>query len=96
MKVYISGPITGHEKTYFDEFKTLEKSLIESGAEVINPCTLPHNHGHTYEDFMKEDLIAMLTYCDKIIMMQGWETSKGALDEKRIAEICGFEVLYVS
>ena len=89
MTVYISGPITGvHE--YAKAFQVAEDALVDYGHSVINPCKLPHNHSHSWEDFMKEDLTALLK-CDGIFMIAGWQESRGAKIEYELAMQLGMK-----
>lgn len=46
-----------------------------------------------WSDYMRED-IKLLCDCDEIYMMKGWEKSKGARAEKRIAEMLGLTIRY--
>ena len=90
-KVYISGPVTGVDD-YMNNFDAAEKIMRDQGFEVINPTTLPHNHGRTYREYMKEDLKALLE-CNYIYLISGWENSKGAVFELETADMCGILVL---
>lgn len=80
-KVYISGPITGTEG-YEQKFAAVENELKKRGAVPINPVrvnsVLPEDSSH--EDYMKLS-IAVLSVCDCICMLNGWEQSKGAREE---------------
>ena len=92
MKIYISSKITGNEN-YLKDFEEAEKLLVERGHEVINPCKLPHDHGKTYEEYMKED-IRVLLGCEGICMFGEWKTSRGATMEHNIARMCGIGRIY--
>lgn len=78
MKIYISGPITG-TADYMERFAAAEKRLIAKGYEVINPAkvnsTLPSST--SYAQYMDMSL-TMLSMCDTIYMLKGWEYSSGA------------------
>ena len=87
MKVDISGAVTGIDN-YMNRFAKAQDYLSKKGYQVINPTTLPHNHGKTYEEYMKEDIKALMD-CDYIYMLTGWPSSKGARIELEIAGICG-------
>ncbi len=86
-RVYISGPIKG-VVDYLDNFARVETKILHMGYEVVNPCTLKHDHDKSYESYMKEDLKALLD-CDFIYMLGGWRKSKGANFELETAKICG-------
>ena len=78
MRVYISGPITGVED-YMVKFADAEKKLTGSGYTVVNPakinCGMPDDM--TYEEYMEIDL-KLITMCDALYMLDGWEKSCGA------------------
>lgn len=77
MRVYISGGITG-VPDYKERFSEAEKELKEKGHEVISPAkvsdVLP---SMDYEEYMSVDLL-LLSMCDAIYMLEGWEKSTGA------------------
>ncbi len=91
-KIYISGAITGTENAE-NLFKEAELQLIYKGYDVINPFSLPHNHNKTWNDYMREDLKALLD-CDEIYMLKNWETSRGAKIEHAIARELDLKVNY--
>lgn len=94
MKTYLSGPITGI-KNYIEKFSKAETTLESLGHDTINPVTVGNIAGtDDYWDIMRIDVQVMLHYCDKIFMLKGWEKSKGAVIEKRIAEMFNFEIIY--
>lgn len=92
--IYISGAITkiGVMKA-MAIFNNTELKLKEQGYEVINPCrtnaTLPQL---SHEDYMVTS-IAMLSLCDTIFMLEGWEDSEGAKEELQYALEHGYKVI---
>ncbi len=76
MKVYIAGKITD-EPNFVKKFKAVETELENAGYETVNPVTLPHNHGRSWEEYMAECLNA-LKKCDAIYLIPNWTRSKGA------------------
>jgi hypothetical protein len=88
--IYISGPIKGitNPKEIFDN---KQKQLEKLGYQVTNPFNLLETG--TYEEFMRYDIRA-LTFCDSIYMMKGWEKSKGANIELKVAQAIGLKMLY--
>ena len=92
--IYLSGKMTGLEKSVYERnFNNAEQFYRACGYEVVNPCNISAevlkvkpNAG--YEDFMKEDLKA-LSGCTHIALLEGWETSCGALRELTEAKRLG-------
>ena len=97
--VYLSGKMTGLEKSVYERnFQNAELFYRACGYEVVNPChitaeVLKIKPKADYEDFMKADLKALAT-CSHIAMLEGWETSCGALREKAEARKLGLGVMY--
>ena len=100
MRIYLSGKITGLEKeVYTKQFARAEAFYKAGGFDVVNPVTigeavLKNNPKAKWEDFMKEDLKALQT-CTHIVLLEGWEESKGAKMEKAEAEKMGLEIMYL-
>ena len=94
MRVYISGPITGHED-YMEKFRKAAKRLEEQDYSVMNPAAvdteLPCDL--TYEEHMYLD-VTMLAMCDAIYMMKGWQESRGANREYGYALGRGIKVMF--
>lgn len=99
-KVYIAGPMTGYPEFNYPLFHATAIRLRKMGFEVISPAELnPIDSGlqitdeyHTklYPSFIKRDIAALME-CDHIVMLKGWEESKGASLEHHIAEVLGIE-----
>ena len=106
LPVYISGPITNRIKLGEDwkaPFKEAEAALRRLGfREIHNPVDIALGveaactglgRKATYADYMKADL-EMLLKCKTILLLNGWESSKGALLEYQIADALHLEVIY--
>ena len=90
MKVYLSGKITG-DVNYKVKFAEKEKQLSELGYQVFNPALFPDMF--TWDQFLDIDL-KILSFCDAIYLMKGWESSKGANMEYREALRLGIKVIF--
>ncbi len=87
MKIYISGAITGTDD-YMERFNTAAEFIRAKGHEPVNPCDLNkilNPATTTYSDYMAVDL-ALLSVCDAIYMLKGWENSRGAKAENLTAQ----------
>lgn len=49
-------------------------------------------HEHSWSEHMRVDLAALLT-CDVIVLLEGWQQSRGAQLEKTVAEAIGLMVI---
>ena len=88
-KVFISGPMTGIEDWNRPAFMEAEYLLRMEGHIVMNPAVLPL--GFTWKDYMEISL-QMLSACDAVYMLEGWEDSAGARLERRYAIKRGMKV----
>lgn len=94
MKIYISGPITGHDIALVKAaFETAEEKIVDRGHEVVNPFklgeTMPEES--TWHDYMKME-IPELVKCDAIYMLPGWVYSSGCNLEYTIARTLGLTI----
>jgi predicted Rossmann-fold nucleotide-binding protein len=89
MKIYISGPMTGHEDNNRAAFNRLAGRITHHGHVAINPAVLPD--GLTQREYMNIDM-AMLSVSDAIIMLPGWQASAGATAEYHYAYKVGMTI----
>jgi hypothetical protein len=78
--IYLSGPITGIEGYNKIEFENYEKHFSSQGYHVINPHKLTEGidtTSWTWEMFMTID-IPFLLLCAEVVVLPGWQNSKGA------------------
>nr|DAF05479.1 MAG TPA: deoxyribosyltransferase [Caudoviricetes sp.] len=93
IKIYISGAISDNPD-YKQQFAAAEEYLQDKGWETINPAkisaVLPPL---SYSAYMQLSL-ALLSEASALYLLSGWETSSGAVTEKRAAESLGVAVIY--
>ena len=75
MIIYIAGPMTGMVNFNRDNFFKAAEYLRGIGYEVRNPACLDQDWGN-YEDYIEVGL-TMLRQCGAIVLLPGWEASKG-------------------
>ena len=99
MKIYISGPIS-HDPFHEDAFTKAEEYLRHLGYEVINPIDIPDKEFdgpdrdvQKWNYFMRAS-IKLLMDCDQIYMLEGWEDSRGARLEQKIALQLAMAAMY--
>lgn len=88
MRIYISGPISGHEGTYEAAFAAAAETLRRGGHEPANPATIQLGDGASWSDYM-DAALPMLATCQGIYLLPGWRTSSGARVEATVAQILG-------
>ena len=95
-KVYISGPISGHDFNHVKEsFAKAEKELVKAGFEVINSVKdIIDTKGHTYSEYLRKDIVNLLS-CDYICILDGYLNSEGCLLEISIANKCGIKQIAI-
>lgn len=99
-RVYLSGPMTGCARAdYVRRFSEAEKILRKHGYGVINPCRVwacrwPWiyramefclGHSKAYALILAYDLLLLMTRADGIVMLPGWQASRGAQIENYVA-----------
>lgn len=96
--VYICGPITGRPNNNKEAFALASEKWRKIGYEVINPHELCEDivsqHDGTAEELwqacMKRD-ISWMVGCDIVVLLKGWNESRGATMERTIAQQLGIQ-----
>ena len=99
-RIYISGPMTGIEPCeYRRRFREAETILRRHGYGCINPCRVwacrfPWLYRLmnallgkrlAYAVILAYDLILLMTRADGIVMLPGWQASRGAQVENYVS-----------
>jgi Domain of unknown function (DUF4406) len=95
--VYLSGPMSGLPNNNFPTFHSTARALRLLGYSVVNPAELKTEvtgltEEQAWREFMKTD-IKMLVHCDAIVMLPGWNESRGATLERTIAKSLSMTVM---
>lgn len=98
--IYLAGPMTGIENYNKKGFDDAKKRLHERGYDkVISPRDLGLCDGmkdpgleENYKKLVRRDLCVMIEKATWVILIPGWENSKGANLEKTIAELLDIPV----
>lgn len=99
-RVYLSGPMTGFARAdYVRRFSEAEKILRKHGYGVINPCNVlacrwpwiyramewALGKQLAYAVVLAYDLLLLMTRADGIVMLPGWQASRGAQIENYVS-----------
>jgi len=96
--LYVAGPYSADTdegiSQNIENAGVIAQQLWDEGFTVICPHTNTAQFTHdktSYADYIEGDLV-MLARCDGIVLIDGWENSKGAIGEKERAELLNIPV----
>lgn len=92
IRIYLAGPMSGILEHNFPAFNSLAAALRADGYTVVNPAEL--DNGETDKEwgyYIRRDLPVLLT-CDRVVVLPGWQSSKGARIEVFTAFTVGMGV----
>jgi hypothetical protein len=96
MIVYIAGPYRIDPEKACREFERAHRMLLEAGIPAIDPIALTHRFaGLIPEDRFIELDLPLVAASDAILLLEGWEASKGACAEFSTARRNGLEIWFV-
>lgn len=86
MLLYVAGPMTGLPERNRPAFFAAEALLRSMGHDTLNPAISEDLMGWdcSWEDYMKNDA-KLVRSADGIVLLPGWQKSKGAKIEARMA-----------
>ena len=108
---YVCGPMSGYHEHNEPAFRQAAAYLRTRGRIPVVPHDLPpvahdgpcpRSHAavttgeHEVACFLRADLIALLTDCDDVYVLPGWEASVGARLEVQVAAACGIPLEFQS
>ena len=90
-RVYLSGPIT-NMKNYKGLFMFVEElAALDDAGQIYNPAAqIPASS--SWEQAMHRCLSEITNY-DTVVMLPGWNTSRGARLECDVALACGMQIV---
>lgn len=96
LKVYLSGPMKGFENSNYPAFEKATDNLRHQGYYVYSPhefmpagqpsIAMLRKAFAAYSKFICEE-------ADRIVLLPGWENSRGAKAERALGECCGLEIV---
>ena len=92
-RVYLSGPIT-NVKNYKGLFMFAEELVGWEAEQIYNPASQTPSSS-SWEQAMHRCLSEITNY-DTVVMLPGWNVSRGARLERDVALACGMRVLELS
>ncbi len=90
--LYLSGPMSGLPEYNYPAFFEAEDALLSQRYCVLNPARTNVPKGSPWEEFMRDALRKMMG-ADAVVVLPGWEASRGARVEVHLAEILGMPIL---
>lgn len=103
-KVYLAGPMSGHDNFNFPAFFAAAKELEAKGHTVFNPAAedlktwknmRTIKKKANYRDCLRKDLNWILDHAEVIAILPGWHKSKGVRAELALAKALGLEIRFL-
>ena len=94
MKIYLAGPMTGLPEFNYPAFNAAAARLRALGHEVLNPAENPVPPCGSWAGYMRLGL-SQLVQCECIVLLPGWADSKGALFERKTAQVLAMDVVHL-
>lgn len=88
-RIYLSGPMTGIPEFNYPAFNAAADVLRAEGLEVVNPAEAPKQD--SWAAYMRHDK-ELLKNCTEVVLLPGWEKSRGARIEVKWAKAWGLPV----
>lgn len=94
VRVYVAGPMSGLPELNFPAFHKAAADLRAKGFEVVNPAEINADPTAGWNACMRQD-IAQLVTCDELAVLPGWQRSRGATIEMRLAADLGMRIVHL-
>ena len=94
MKIYISLPISGRPMDEVrDESEKAKAAIEELGHVPVSPLDVSSDPDVPYSEHIGKDISALLE-CDAIVLLKGFDVSRGCLLEMEAARIYDKQIFY--
>ena len=90
-RAYIAGPMSGLPDHNYPAFAEAARQLRAHGIDAVNPAENGLPAEAPWHMHMRAD-IAQLVTCEAIVLLPGWQASRGATLEHQIAKRLGFRI----
>jgi len=91
--IYVSGPMTGYPSFNHEAFAAACKALRGLGYTVLSPHEVGEGGVNMeWADYIRKDL-PMLAQARSVVVLEGWECSRGARLEVHIAQAMSMAVV---
>ena len=98
--IFISGPMTGLPNYNFDKFNEVAARLARAGYKMVNPVCICKRfkqeevvkNKEAFDEMVKDQQMAERQLCDSILLLDGWEKSKGVRLELQTAIELKFQI----
>lgn len=87
--LYVSGPITGMPDLNRPAFEGAGWLLYRMGYDVVNPLENGLPGDAEWQTHMRTDIALMLKKCQAVVLLPGFQHSRGAMAELFTAHMLG-------
>lgn len=90
---YIAGPMTGYPEWNHPAFYHMAARVRSAGYRVICPAELhTPDQSVPWDHYLRRDLTELVK-CQRILLLPGWYSSRGASLERKVAHALGMEII---
>ena len=87
--------MTGMPLHNFPAFNEAEEKLRHLGWDPVNPAKINPDTCGGWETCLRKDIVALMG-CDTLVLLPGWQSSKGAHLELHVAHRVGIHVTHIA
>lgn len=98
--VYVGGPYRAKDHWLIEKnIRAAEELALRVWATKRASAVCPHTmcryyQGHLEDDLWLNGLLDILSVCDALLLVDGWEKSEGTIEEIRLAQSLGMPIFY--